>query len=91
MTFFADDKCCVIQYAAMEPSPGTRPILPELAPGTERSCRRPRASWRAWHGGVSGSLMAPVTLRQLRMLAVLADPWRTRSVQMPRAPYWRHR
>lgn len=34
MTFFADDKCCVIQFAAMEPSPGTRPILPELAPGT---------------------------------------------------------
>jgi hypothetical protein len=34
MTFLADDKCCVIQFAAMEPSPGTRPILPELAPDT---------------------------------------------------------
>ena len=32
MTFLADDKCCVIQFAAMEPSPGTRPILPKLAP-----------------------------------------------------------
>ena len=32
MTFLADDKCCVIQFAAMEPSPGTRPVLPELAP-----------------------------------------------------------
>ena len=34
MTILADDKCCVIPFAAMEPSPGTRPILPELAPGT---------------------------------------------------------
>ena len=34
MTFLADDKCCVIQFAAMEPSPGTRPVLPELAPET---------------------------------------------------------
>ena len=32
MTILADDKCCVIQFAAMEPSPGTRPILPVLAP-----------------------------------------------------------
>ena len=34
MTILADDKCCVIQFAAMESSPGTRPILPEPAPQT---------------------------------------------------------
>ena len=34
MTILADDKCCVIQFAAMESSPGTRPTLPELAPQT---------------------------------------------------------
>ena len=34
MTILADDKCCVIQFAAMESPPGTRPILPEPAPQT---------------------------------------------------------
>ena len=57
MVILADDKCCVIQFAAMEPSPGTRPVLPELAPqkaGVLQAATR--ASWRAWHCAVSKSL-----------------------------------
>ena len=91
MTILADDKCCVIQFAAMESSPGTRPILPEPAPQTVEVLQ---AATRVLAGAAPRSIEVPDgsgDRRQFRTLAVLADPWRARSAQMTRAPCWRHR
>ena len=75
----------------MEPSPGTRRILPEPTPQTVEVLQ---AAARILAGVALRSadvLVGAVTLGQFRILAVLANPGRARSVQLARAPDWSHR
>jgi DNA-binding MarR family transcriptional regulator len=76
---------CHIQYSTMGSTSKTAQALPELEPGTLEVLQ---AATRVLAGVALRSvdvLDGAVTLPQLRMLAVLADLGRARSVQVARA------
>jgi DNA-binding MarR family transcriptional regulator len=81
----AGSKYCLIQYLVMGTSSRTAPDEPELATGSIETLQ---AATRVLTGVALRSvdvLDGAVTLPQLRMLAVLAELGRARSVQVARA------